>query len=129
MNKKLYGLRQNELLTLTGGTGLGKSSVVRELEHWLIKQTDDNIGIMALEENWQRTADGIISIEANDRLYINEIRDRYPEDKLSDLFDKTIQEGRVYIHAHLGVNDINEIFSKLRYMIIGCECKWVIIAH
>ena len=129
LNQKLYGLRKNELLTLTGGTGLGKSSVVRELEHWLIKQTDDNIGIMALEENWQRTADGIVSIEANDRLYINEIRDRYPEDKLSELFDSTIQEGRVFIHAHLGVNDIDEIFSKLRYMIIGCECKWVIIDH
>ena len=129
LNQKLYGLRKNELLTLTGGTGLGKSSVVRELEHWLIKQTDDNIGIMALEENWQRTADGIVSIEANDRLYINEIRDRYPEDKLSELFDSTIQEGRVFIHAHLGVNDIDEIFSKLRYMIVGCECKWIIIDH
>jgi len=45
------------------------------------------------------------------------------------LFDKTVQEGRVFIHAHLGVNDIDEIFSKLRYMIIGCECKWIIIDH
>lgn len=129
LNQKLYGLRKNELLTLTGGTGLGKSSVVRELEHWLIKQTDDNIGIMALEENWQRTADGIVSIEANDRLYINEIRDRYNEEDLSKLFDSTIQEGRVFIHSHLGVHDIDEIFSKLRYMIVGCECKWVIIDH
>ena len=129
LNQKLYGLRKNELLTLTGGTGLGKSSVVRELEHWLIKQTDDNIGIMALEENWQRTADGIVSIEANDRLYINEIRDRYSPEKLSELFDSVIDEGRVFIHAHLGVNDIDEIFSKLRYMIIGCQCKWIIIDH
>ena len=116
-------------MTLTGGTGLGKSSVTREVEHWLIKTTKDNVGIIALEENWVRTADGLISIEANDRLYINEIRDRYPEDKLSDLFDSTIQEGRVFIHAHLGVNDIDEIFSKLRYMIVGCECKWIIIDH
>ena len=129
LNQKLYGLRKNELLTLTGGTGLGKSSVVRELEHWLIKQTDDNIGIMALEENWQRTADGIVSIEANDRLYINEIRDRYKEEDLSKMFDSTIQEGRVFIHSHLGVHDIDEIFSKLRYMIVGCECKWIIIDH
>tara|TARA_Y100000361_G_scaffold137668_1_gene139273 strand:- start:1126 stop:2778 length:1653 start_codon:yes stop_codon:yes gene_type:complete len=129
LNQKLYGLRKNELLTLTGGTGLGKSSVVRELEHWLIKQTDDNIGIMALEENWQRTADGIVSIEANDRLYINEIRDRYKEEDLSRMFDSTIQEGRVFIHSHLGVHDIDEIFSKLRYMIVGCECKWIIIDH
>jgi len=36
---------------------------------------------------------------------------------------------RVWIHAHFGTNDIDEIFSKLRFMIIGCECKWVIIDH
>ena len=31
LNEKLYGLRQGELVTLTGGTGLGKSSVTRQL--------------------------------------------------------------------------------------------------
>ena len=129
LNKKLYGLRKGELVTLTGGTGLGKSSVTRELEHWLINQTEDNIGIIALEENWQRTADSIISIEADDRNYINEIRNKYTDEELSDLFDKSIPSGRVYIHAHLGVNNIDEIFSKLRYIIIGCECKWVVIDH
>ena len=129
LNKKLYGLRKGELVTLTGGTGLGKSSVTRELEHWLIKNTDDNVGIVALEENWLRTADGIISIEANDRIYLNERRDQYSEEQLMGLFDKVIPEGRVFIHAHLGATDIEEIFSKLRYIIVGCECKWVVVDH
>ena len=31
LNKKLFGMRKGELVTLTGGTGLGKSSVTREL--------------------------------------------------------------------------------------------------
>jgi twinkle protein len=129
LNKKLYGLRKGELVTLTGGTGLGKSSVTRELEHWLIKNTEDNVGIVALEENWLRTADGIISIEANDRIYLNERRDQYSEEQLVNLFEKVIPEGRVFIHAHLGATDIEEIFSKLRYIIVGCECKWVVVDH
>ena len=29
----------------------------------------------------------------------------------------------------LGVTNIDDIFSKLRYMIIGCQCEWVIIDH
>jgi len=129
LNKKLFGMRKGELVTLTGGTGLGKSSVTRELEHWLIKNTEDNVGIVALEENWLRTADGIISIEANDRVYLNERRDQYTEEQLTNLFDKVIPKGRVFIHAHLGVTDIDEIFSKLRYIIVGCECKWVVVDH
>jgi len=129
LNKKLYGMRKGELVTLTGGTGLGKSSVTRELEHWLIKNTKDNVGIVALEENWLRTADGIISIEANDRVYLNERRSQYTNEELTNLFDRIITKGRVFIHAHLGATGIDEIFSKLRYIIVGCECKWVIVDH
>ena len=129
LNKKLFGMRKNELVTLTGGTGLGKSSFTRELTHYLIKNTEDNVGIIALEENWLRTADGIVAIEANDRIYLEEKRNKYTEEELAELFDKAIAKDKVFIHAHLGSNDIDEIFSKLRYMIIGCECSWIIVDH
>ena len=129
LNKKLVGLRQGELMTLTGGTGLGKSSVTRELEHWLINKTNDNVGIIALEEDWRRTVDGILSIEADARLYIDHIRDSYEEDDLVSMFDKTFGSDRVFIHAHFGTNDIEDIFSKLRYLIVGCDCRWVVVDH
>jgi twinkle protein len=133
LNKKLEGLRQGELVLLAGGTGLGKSSVTRELEHWLIKNTDDNIGIVALEEDWTRTVDGILSIEANAKLHIDRIREEHSREELDILFDDLFVDNnnndRVWIHAHFGSNDIDGIFSKLRYMIVGCECKWVVIDH
>jgi twinkle protein len=129
LNKKLLGLRAGELVTLTGGTGLGKSSVTRELEHWLIKQTNDNVGVIALEEDWKRTVDGILSIEANDKLYIDSTRNSYTENQLTNMFDRVFANDRVFIHAHFGANDIEEIFAKLRYLIVGCDCKWVVVDH
>ena len=132
LNKKLYGIRQGELITLTGGTGLGKSSITRELEHWLIGNTKDNVGILALEEDWTRTADGILSIEANTRLYIDEERDAYGQDKYAELSDNYLNgknKDRVWIHAHFGATDFDDILSKLRYMIIGCECRWIVVDH
>jgi twinkle protein len=132
LNKKLYGLRQGELITLTGGTGLGKSSVTRELEHWLIKETTDNVGIISLEEDWRRTVDGILSIEANARLYIDQEREKFSKEELDDLFSILYDgenKNRVWVHAHFGTNSIEEIFSKLRFIIIGCECRWVVIDH
>jgi len=129
LNKKLLGLRAGELVTLTGGTGLGKSSVTRELEHWLIKETNDNVGVIALEEDWKRTVDGILSIEANDKLYIDSTRNSYTENQLTNMFDRVFANDRVFIHAHFGANDIEEIFAKLRYLIVGCDCKWVVVDH
>ena len=72
--------------------------------------------------------DGIISIEANDECILTR-REQYTEEQLTNLFDKVIPKGRVFIHAHLGVTDIDEVFSKLRYIIVGCECKWVVVDH
>jgi twinkle protein len=129
LNKKLIGLRAGELVTLTGGTGLGKSSITREIEHWLINQTTDNVGIIALEEDWRRTVDGILSIEANARLYIDNVRETYQEDTLISMFDKVFGNDRVFVHAHFGTNDLDDIFSKLRYLIVGCDCKWVVVDH
>mgnify|MGYP003150146987 FL=1 len=132
LNKKLHGLRRGELVTLTGGTGLGKSSVTRELEHWLITNTKDNVGIIALEEDWRRTVDGILSIEANARLYIDQVRDEFTEEQLNQFFDNVYDgenKDRVWIHSHFGITDIDEIFSKLRFLIIGCSCKWVVGDH
>jgi twinkle protein len=132
LNNKIEGLRSGELVLVTGGTGLGKSSVTRELEHWLIKNTEDNVGIVALEEDWYRTVDGIISIEANDKLHIDRIRDQYSEEQIDNFFN-ILYDGenrnRVWIYSHFGINDIDSIFSKLRYMIVGCECKWLVIDH
>ncbi|MAO19465.1 MAG: hypothetical protein CMJ25_01830 [Phycisphaerae bacterium] len=132
LNEKLEGLRQGELVTLTGGTGLGKTSVTRELEHWLVKHTTDNVGIIALEEDWRRTIDGILSIEANAKLHIDRIREQYTDEELDGFFD-VLYDGenrnRVWVHAHHGANDIDSIFSKLRFMIVGCECKWVVVDH
>ena len=132
LNRKIHGLQQKTLLTLTSGSGLGKSSVTRELTHHLIKQTDDNIGIIALEEDWRRTVDGVLSIEANTRLYIDHIRDLISKDEIDSYFDILKDDegnSRLWIHSHFGTNDIEEIFSKLRFMIIGCNCKWVIVDH
>ena len=129
LNQKLHGLRSGELVTLTGGTGLGKSSITRELEHWLITQTQDNVGIVALEEHDMRTLDCLMSIEANDRLYIDHVRENYDQKYLDEIYNKIYSDGRVWIHAHFGSNDIDEIFSKIRFMIIGCDCKWVVVDH
>lgn len=132
LNAKLEGLRLGELVTLTGGTGLGKSSITRELEHWLIKETKDNVGIIALEENWQRTIDGILSIEANAKMHLDSVRSEMSDEEIDKHYSAVFEgenEGRVWVHSHLGVNDIDSIFSKLRFMIIGCDCKWIVVDH
>ena len=129
LQAKLLGMRKGELITLTGGTGLGKSSVTRELEYHLIKETTDRVGIIALEENWQRTADGIVSIHANKKLYLKEEREKLSVEDREELFNEVVEPNRVYIHAHLGATDIEQVFAKLEQLIISYSCSWIIFDH
>jgi twinkle protein len=129
LNDKLLGLRGGELVVITGGTGLGKSQVTRELAHHIIKNSEDRIGIIALEEGWRRTVDGLLAIDVNDRLELEEVRSKYSEEDLDFIFNNFMSSDQVYVHAHFGVNSEQDIISKLRYFIVGCDCKWIILDH
>lgn len=129
LNEKLYGIRTGELLTLTAGTGTGKSSVMRELIHHVLKNTAENIGIISLEESNRSTVFHLMSVEASDRLYINEVRAKYSQEELNKWEQATIGTGRLYAFDHFGSLKTEEILSRVRYMIKALDCKWIFLDH
>ena len=129
MNTKTYGMRTGELVTFTSGAGMGKSSIMRELMHHIMKTTEDNIGILALEENIKNTAFNIMSVEANARLYIKEIREKFSKEELKSWEDKTISTGRFFAFDHFGSIGNDEILSRVRYMAKSLDCKWIFLDH
>ncbi len=126
LNDMTYGFREKELVTITSGSGMGKSQIVRELEHYLLGATDDNIGILALEEDIPKTALGIMSIEANQTLHLS--REFSREDK-KVFWDKTLGTGRIYMFDHWGSTNEDNLLSRIRYMAKGLDCKWIILDH
>jgi twinkle protein len=129
MNEKLYGLRPHEIVTFTSGSGLGKSAIMRELEHYLFKVTKDNIGILALEENIGRTAWGIMSIEANKPLHIREERKNTSGEDIRKYWDATIGTGRFIAYDHFGSTSEDNLLNQVRYMVKAMECRWIILDH
>jgi len=129
LNDKTYGMRTGELVTFTSGAGMGKSSIIRELAHHIMKASDDNIGILAMEESVKNTAFNLMSVEANARLYIKEIRDKFTREQLTDWQEKTIGTGRFYAFDHFGSISNDEILGRVRFMASGLKCKWVILDH
>ena len=129
MNEKTYGMRTGELITFTSGAGMGKSSIMRELMYHIFKNSDDNIGILALEENSKNTAFNIMSVEASQRLYINEIRKKFSEEQILEWFDKTIGTNRFLVYDHFGSMGNDEILSRIRFMAKGLNCKWIFVDH
>jgi twinkle protein len=129
LNDKLYGLRTGELVTFTSGTGMGKSSILRELMHHLLVNTKDNVGILAMEESVVYTAWNLMSVEASQRLYIKEIRDKFPKEQLKAWEERTIGTRRFFAFKHLGSHGNEEILERVRFMAKALDCKWIFIDH
>lgn len=126
MNTYTKGFRPYELVTITSGSGMGKSQIVRELEYYLLNATEDNIGILALEEDVARTALGVMSVAADCPLHLEEDLD---PDVAFPFWEQTMGTGRYYLFDHWGSTSEDNLLARVRYMAKALDCKWIILDH
>jgi twinkle protein len=123
----LQGLMPGELVMLTAGSGIGKSTLAHEIGYDLLVRHKQTIGIMALEENIRRAGERYLSIDLEVPLHLG--RDGVTPERLRAAYDKTVGNGRFWLYNHFGSTQLNNLLSKVRYMAIGCGVKWVILDH
>ena len=127
LNCMTYGLRQGEVVTLTSGTGQGKSSVIREWELWLLNK-GFRVGIVALEENTKQTAQALMG------LYLQCPPHKWSEKEITEetkreAFEATVGNGRCVLYDHWGSMDSQNLLSRIRYMARGMGCTHIFLDH
>jgi len=127
LNKLLYGMRPSELITVTAGSGLGKSQFLREILFNILNTTKWNIGGLFLEESTRKTARSIMSLHANKLLHLPDTPTT--EQELKDAFDNTLGSNRIYLFDHFGSSDVDNITNRIRYMAKACDCRVVFLDH
>ena len=127
LNDKLYGMRGGELVTLTAGTGIGKSSVARELALYLLDM-GQRVGYIALEESVQKTAEHLMALWMNIPLHEWETAGITQERK-KEAFDKTAGSGNLVLYDHWGSIDPANLLNRVRYMAKAMECEFIFLDH
>lgn len=127
LQNKTKGARHGELYVFTSGSGMGKSTILRELEYYFGVHRGELCGIVALEESTRKTGMELMSIHLSKRLILNpECAD---EDERSHAFSETIGNGNFFLYDHFGSLDSGNLLSKLRYMIVSLGCKRIFLDH
>jgi twinkle protein len=126
LQEKTLGMRRGEIVTVTAGSGIGKSQLTREFAHHLIKQ-GHTVGYIALEESVKRSVLGLMAIEANKPLHLGE--HDLTKKELQDVFDKLMDGNRVYFYDHWGSTDSDNLLAKIKYLVRGCGCDFIILDH
>lgn len=131
LNKKTYGIRLSEAVLLMADTGVGKTSIFKEIEHAILMdptviEKGYGVGFLHLEEPNFETALGLLSIE-NDKPYHLPDTDR-TEEELRLAYDRVLNNERSIFYDHFGSNEIDEILAKVRFMSV-MGCKYIFIDH
>jgi twinkle protein len=129
LNFQTYGIRLSEFVVITAESGVGKTSVIKEIEHHIRTLSPDaGIGLMHLEETNGDTALGLMSIEANLPLHLPDFREGISTEQLREYFDRIVNTDKLVVYDHFGSNSIQEILNKVRHM-HNLGCKYIILDH
>jgi twinkle protein len=113
LNSCLRGFRKGEMLTVTAGSGTGKSSVCRELAHHFLR-CGLKVGMLSLEESLQRTMQGIVGIEVNKPLHLDP--GAVPAERVEAAFHSLFGGGRLFLYDHFGSMDPDRMVEQIKYL-------------
>jgi len=125
MNEITHGLRKGELVTFCSGSGVGKSLFCKEIGYHLLQQ-DKSIGYIALEESVRRTVLGFMGLHHDKPLHLMDVED-WGEYRAG--FDSTVGSGNFFCFDHFGSLDSENLFNRIRYMAVACDCEYIFLDH
>lgn len=128
LQEMTYGIRSKELVVITAQEKIGKTEFIRTIEHHILCNTDDNIGIIHLEENEKRTIQGLIGLSCSKPVHLPDsmVSLEEQQDILKDLVKR---DDRLNVYPHFGSDDPNTILDIIRSMVTVLGCKYIFIDH
>jgi twinkle protein len=125
LNRLTHGLRTSEVVTVTAGTGIGKSAIVREITHHLLG-TGATVGVLMLEESIKKTAVALAGLMVDKPLHL--VAADITDEEFEDAMDRSLDRPLV-LYDHFGSTEVENILSRVRYMAKGLDCKWIVLDH
>lgn len=121
LNEKTYGWRFGSLVTITSGSGMGKTQLKREIQYDVLKNTEFKIADISLEEDVGDTIEGLMALELEKRIHLPDVEISEEEERAA--FDKLFSDERVEMYDHFGGCSDEELISRINYMskVLGCR--------
>jgi DNA primase len=131
LQEMTLGSRGGELIIWTAGSGIGKSTILRELAyHFVLANESAKIGMIFLEENIKKTAQAFVALDNNIPLAILRYNpsiltaDEWQASK-AKLFDS----GRIVFYKHFGSLESEHLLNEIRYMVVGLGVTHIFLDH
>ena len=106
---------------------MGKTQVLRELQYHYLTTTDDNVGIIALEEPIEDSVEALMSIHLNKRIHLPDVE--VTDEEKYEAWLATSGTNRIHYYDHFGSVNDESLVSKIRYLAKGLGCNRIFLDH
>lgn len=130
LNAMTLGARAGELIMVTSGSGMGKSTFVRQLLlEW--GRGGKRVGMAMLEEAVEETVQDLMGLDNNVRLrQSKELKEAILQDgRFDEWYDKLFNDDMFHLYDSFAESEEDTLFAKLAYMVDGLDCDVILLDH
>lgn len=131
LNDKTLGARGGEVIMVTSGSGMGKSTFVRQQALAWGKQQGKRVGMAMLEEAVEETVEDMMGLN-------NKVRLRQSEDvkkaiiadgRFDTWYEELFGDDTFHLYDSFAEAEADRLLAKLAYMRTGLGCDVIILDH
>lgn len=122
------------ILTMVSGSGMGKTTIVKEISYELLMKYNLKIGYVGLEENIKSSKRGFLGIHLSESLINKKSWATFKEEpkniiRFEKAYNEVIAPGNLFLFNHFGSLDSKSLIDKLRFLALGAGCDFIILDH
>ena len=131
INDKTLGARGGEVIMVTSGSGMGKSTFVRQQALQWGTAMGKKVGLAMLEESVEETAEDLIGLHNRVRLRQSDSlkREIIENGKFDQWFDELFGNDTFHLYDSFAEAETERLLAKLAYMRSGLGCDVIILDH
>ena len=131
LNELTEGARPTELITVCAGSGLGKSSILREVVMHVRQTTTAKIGCLFMEESPKKTIEGFMSIDLSTPLHLERRAVDRQSEEYWQSFDRVFGDGNLFVmDASFDTGaTVDQVVARVRFMAKALDCKVIVLDH
>lgn len=127
LNEMTMGARMGELVMVTSGSGMGKSTFVRQqILDWATSQ-GQRCGVAMLEEAVEETIQDLIGLYTQRR--IRQVPDSITDEEFDKAYDELFEDDKFHFYDSFAESEEERLFAKLGYMVDGLDCTVILLDH
>jgi twinkle protein len=128
LTEMTYGIRKGESVLITAQEKVGKTELMHAIEHKLLKDTDDNVGAIYLEEPIRRHLQALAGLEIGRPVHLPDCG--VDQDQVADALQKVVRvDDRLHVYSHFGSDDPDVLLDTIRFLVVSRKCGFILLDH